>query len=199
MGCVFRHRVHRVPRSFFSIILYILSFRAKRRISVIQSIGNKWMSSRSFLPCGRLDDNKIKKNCVHLWWDDAKIIPRQSAMSVFVRYCPYLSVIVRKCPFFGENHCQFFGRVVENSYLYWVILPPFLGENQNSKIINHKSICLIFALTPRPNWPRFTVLMSPQTVLWKPSNDGLRVALCWWKNSAPCAISPIDIRSWSRR
>ena len=75
--------------------------------------------ARSFIcpPDGKFILRETLRYSVVSFIYDAKIIPRQSAMSVFVRYCPYLSVIVRKCPFFGENHCQFFGGVVENSYL----------------------------------------------------------------------------------
>ena len=49
---------------------------------------------------------------------DAKIIPRQSAMSVFVRYCPYLSGIVRICPLLSGN-VRFSVKIIVNSLVEW--------------------------------------------------------------------------------
>ena len=59
----------------------------------------------------------------------AKIIPRKSAMSPNVSKCRQMSLNVFKR---GEKEGLMLGGVVENSYLYGVILHPILGEIQKS-------------------------------------------------------------------
>jgi len=64
---------------------------------------------------------------------DAKIIPRQSAMSRFVSYCPDLSLFVAFCLFLIKYPYDLFGGMREISYLIVLIFLPISREIRTQK------------------------------------------------------------------